>query len=79
MHPYKVVAIVLIALGVAGLAYGGFSYTRDSQTAEIGPIELTVTDRRHVKVPVWAGVIAIAIGTGLLLAPAGRLKHAVRS
>jgi hypothetical protein len=78
MTPVKLLAIVLIVLGAAGLAYGGFSYTRDTQTAEIGPVEITVTDRRRVQVPVWAGVFAIAVGAGLLLVPAGRLKKAVR-
>lgn len=69
MNPIKVAAIVLIAAGAAGLAYGGFSYTRDSSTTKLGPIELTVKDERHVNVPIWAGVAAIAIGAGLLLAP----------
>ena len=67
--PMKVLAIVLIAGGAAGLAYGGFSYTKDSKTTKLGPIELTVKDERHVNVPVWAGVAAIAVGAGLLLAP----------
>jgi hypothetical protein len=79
MNPVKLLAIVLIVLGAAGLAYGGFSYTRDTQTAEIGPLEITVTDRRRVQVPIWAGVVAIVIGTGLLLVPARSLKNAVRS
>jgi len=70
MNPTRMVAIVLIAAGAAGLAYGGFTYTRDSSTTKLGPIELTVKDERHVNVPVWAGLAAIAIGAGLLLAPA---------
>jgi hypothetical protein len=70
MNPLKGVAIVLIAAGVAGLAYGGFSYTRRTHEAQIGSLELTVKDQRTVNVPVWAGVGAIVIGAGLLLVPA---------
>jgi hypothetical protein len=65
LHPLS--AIALIIAGVLGLAYGGFSYTRDTQQAKIGPIELTVQDRQTVNIPVWAGVGAIAIGAALLL------------
>lgn len=70
MNPIKGVAIVLIAAGVAGLAYGGFSYTKETHEGHIGPIELTVKDQRTVNVPVWAGIGAIVIGAGLLLVPA---------
>ena len=69
MNQIRVMAIVLIALGVAGLAYGGFTYTKDTHETQIGPIELTVKDQRTVNVPIWAGIGAIVIGVGLLLAP----------
>ena len=69
MNPIKVAAIALIALGVVGLTYGGFSYTRDSSTATMGPMSITVKDQRTVNMPVWAGVGAIVIGAGLLLVP----------
>ena len=68
-EPTKVLAIALLAGGVAGLAYGGFSYTRDSHTTKLGPIELTVKDERQVNIPVWAGVAAVVVGAGLLLVP----------
>jgi hypothetical protein len=70
MNSIKGVAIVLIAAGVAGLAYGGFTYTRRTHEAQIGSLELTLKDQRTVNVPVWAGVGAIVIGAGLLLIPA---------
>jgi TRAP-type C4-dicarboxylate transport system permease small subunit len=70
MNSLKGVAIVLIAAGVAGLAYGGFTYTRRTHEAQIGSLELTLKDQRTVNVPVWAGVGAIVIGAGLLLIPA---------
>lgn len=69
MNAIKGVAIVLIAVGVAGLAYGGFSYTKETHEAQVGPIVLTVKDKQKVNIPVWAGVAAIVIGAGLLLVP----------
>jgi uncharacterized membrane protein YidH (DUF202 family) len=69
MNQIRVLAVVLIALGVAGLAYGGFTYTKDTHATQIGPIELTVKDQRTVNVPIWAGIGAIVVGVGLLLAP----------
>jgi len=67
MNTVRIAAIALIVAGVLALVYGGFSYTRDTQTAKLGPIELSVTDRKTVNVPVWAGVSAIVVGGALLL------------
>lgn len=69
MNGIKGIAIVLIAAGVLALAYGGFSYTKETHEAHIGPLELTVKDKEHVNVPVWAGVAAVVIGAGFLLVP----------
>lgn len=67
MNAVKIVAIVLIVVGVLGLVYGSFSYTKETHEAKLGPIELSVKDKQTVNVPVWAGVGAIAIGGVLLL------------
>ena len=67
MSTTKLVAVVLIVLGILGLMYGKFSYTKDTHTAKIGPIDLSVKEKETVNVPVWAGVIAIVVGGGLLL------------
>jgi len=67
MNAVKIAAIVLIAAGILGLLYGGFSYTKETHEAKVGPIELSIKDRRTVNVPVWAGVGAIVIGGALLL------------
>ena len=67
MSSTKIIAIVLIIAGVLGLAYGKFSYTKETHDAKMGPIELSVKDKETVNVPVWAGVGAILIGAGLLL------------
>ncbi len=69
MNPTKGVGTFLVVAGAAALLYGGFSYTKDRQTTQIGPIELTVKDTRTVNIPVWAGVVAVALGAGLLFIP----------
>jgi TRAP-type C4-dicarboxylate transport system permease small subunit len=66
MNPIKMVAIALIVAGALGLAYGGFSYTKETHTGKIGPIELSVKEKQTVNIPLWMGVAAIALGGGLL-------------
>ena len=69
MSPTKIIGIILIVLGVAGLAMGGFSYTKDTHEAKIGPIQLSVKEKETVNVPLWAGIGAIALGVVLLVVP----------
>jgi len=66
MNAIRIAAIVVIVAGILGLVYGGFSYTKETQEAKLGPIELSVKDKQIVSVPVWAGVGAIVIGGALL-------------
>ena len=68
MSSTKIVAIVLIIAGVLGLAYGRFTYTKESHDAKVGPVEFSVRDKETVNIPQWAGIGAIVIGAGLLLA-----------
>jgi multidrug transporter EmrE-like cation transporter len=66
MSPIKIVAIVLIVAGIVGLAYGSFSYTKETHEAKLGPLELSVKDKETVNIPVWVGVGAIVVGGALL-------------
>ena len=71
MNPVKVIAIVLVIAGILGLAYGGFSYTKDTTVVKLGPLELSAKGKQTVNVPMWAGVGAIVVG-GLLLVLGGK-------
>jgi TRAP-type C4-dicarboxylate transport system permease small subunit len=62
----RIAAIVLIIAGVLGLAYGGFSYTKETHSTDIGSLHLAVKDKEYINVPIWLGVGAIVAG-GLLL------------
>ncbi len=69
MSGIKIAAIVLMAAGILGLAYGKFSYTKETHETTIGSLELSLKNKETVNIPVWAGVGAIVLGGLLLLAP----------
>ena len=66
MKALRIAAVLLIVAGVVGLAYGGFTYTRTTHDAKVGPFELSIKDTETVNVPMWAGVGAIVVGGALL-------------
>lgn len=67
MNTINIVAIVLIIGGVLGLVYGSFSYTKETQQAKLGELELIVKDKQTVFIPIWASIAAVLAGGGLLL------------
>ncbi len=71
MNTIKIVAIALILAGALGLAFGGFSYTKDTTVVKLGPLEISAKERETVNVPMWAGIGAIVVG-GLLLVLGGK-------
>ncbi|MHB8666478.1 MAG: hypothetical protein ACYC7B_03045 [Burkholderiales bacterium] len=71
MNPTKLIGIILIVAGGLGLAYGGFSYTKQSTAMKLGTIELKVDEKKTVDVPMIVSAGAIALGIFLLVA-AGR-------
>lgn len=73
MSAARIVAILLIVLGLIGLVYQQFSFTRETAEARIGPIELSVKEKETVNVPLWGSLGAIGLGVVLLVA-GGRRK-----
>jgi uncharacterized membrane protein YidH (DUF202 family) len=66
MNSIKMLAIVLIVAGGLALAYGGFTYTKDTHQAKLGPIELSVKETETVNIPIWAGLGLVVAGVVLL-------------
>ena len=71
MNPIKIVGIALILSGALGLAFGGFSYTKDTTVVKLGPLEISAKEKQTINVPLWAGLGAIVVG-GLLLVLGGK-------
>ncbi len=67
MNATRLVAIFLIVGGALGLVYGGFSYTKETNHADIGPLHFQVNETERVNIPLWVGIAAIAGGVVLLV------------
>lgn len=67
MNATKIIGIVLIAGGCLGLAYGGFSYTKETTGVKLGPLELKVQEKERVNVPLFVSGGAIVLGVFLLV------------
>lgn len=67
MNTVKWLGVILLVAGGLGLAYGSFTYTKDTHEAKVGPIELSVKESETVNIPVWAGVLAMVAGVAMLI------------
>jgi hypothetical protein len=67
MKPAALVGILLIVIGVIGLAYGGFSYTKQKTVIDIGPIKATADERKTIPVPPILGGLALVGGIVMLV------------
>ncbi len=72
----RILGLVLITLGILGLVYKGFTYTKSTSKTDIGPFQIRYSDKEHVDVPLWAGVIGIVAGAACFLIPGGKSARA---
>jgi hypothetical protein len=61
-----IVGVVLIAVGAIALARGDFSFTKEKHEANIGALELSVTEKETFSIPPWAAGGAIVVGVALV-------------
>ena len=68
----RIVGLILIVIGVVGLLFGGFFWTREKTIVDIGPIEAKAQEREGLPIaPIAAGLITVA-GVALMLLPGRR-------
>ena len=67
----KMFGIILVVLGLIGLAYGGFSYTTSEKIVDIGPIHASRDKTHNIPLAPIGGALAL-IGGIVILAAAGR-------
>lgn len=64
----KPLALVLIALGIIGLIYGGIGYNRQKTILDVGPLKATTTEHKTIPIAPVVGVLAILGGVALMVA-----------
>ena len=67
MKPKIILAIILIALGIAAFAYQGITYTTREKVVDLGPIQVTAEKTKTLPLPPIVGAIAIVGGIVLLV------------
>jgi TRAP-type C4-dicarboxylate transport system permease small subunit len=65
----RVFGILFLVVGALGLAYGGFSYTKETHKASIGSLQLSVDEKKTVNIPLSVGIGFLVVGGLLLLIP----------
>ncbi len=63
----KAIGIVLAALGVLALIYGGFHYNRDRTVLQMASMKVTATEHKSIPVPAVAGLVALIGGVALVV------------
>jgi len=63
----KILAILLVAIGLVGLIYGGVTWTRREKVVDIGPLEVTHDRQKSVPVPPIVGGVCLVAGVVLLV------------
>ena len=66
----KVIAVLLIVLGLVALAYGGITMTTRDKVVDLGPVEVTQEEKHRLPLPPVVGGIAVAAGIIMLVAGA---------
>ena len=72
MKPAAIVGALLIIVGIAGLAFGGFSFTHKEKVLDVGPIEAHADKKESLPVPPILGALALVGGVVLLVTSARR-------
>lgn len=67
MNTTKIIAIILLTIGILGLAYGGFSYTKETHETNIGPLKLSIKEEQRVSIPITLGIGCLLFGSLLLV------------
>ena len=68
MKPAGIVGIILIAIGIIALAYGGFSYTKREKVIDAGPLQVSADREKTIPLPPILGALCLVGGIVLVLA-----------
>lgn len=66
MNTTNLIGVILIVAGCLGLAYGGFSYTKETTGVKLGSLELKVQEKKSIDIPMALSIGGIVFGVFML-------------
>ena len=67
MTTSKIMALILIAVGIIALVYQGISYQSQDRVVDLGPLHVTAERTHTLPLPPIAGGMALLGGIALLI------------
>jgi hypothetical protein len=67
MSGTKLLGTILLVLGILGLVYGHFEYTKETHEGQIGPFKFSIAEKQTAVIPSWASLAGIVAGVVLLV------------
>jgi hypothetical protein len=67
MSGTKIIGVILLVLGLFGLFYGHFEYTKETHEGQIGPFRFSVQEKDTAFIPTWASLVVVVAGAALLV------------
>ncbi len=67
----RIAGVVLVLLGVLALYFGGFTFTKETHDAQLGPLQLEYKEKDRITIPKWLGAGTAVAGLVLVLLPGG--------
>jgi len=64
----KALGMVLIAIGLVGLLWGGIRWTQSEKVVDLGPLQVNKEERKSLPIPPIAGALCVVAGAGVLMA-----------
>ena len=68
MKPAGIIGVILIAIGIIALAYGGITYTKREKVIDAGPLQVSANREKTIPFPPILGGICLVGGIVLVLA-----------
>ena len=73
----KTAGILFIVIGLIGVIWGGVTYVTDRDTADFGPVSLTVENKDRVSIPPAVGAAALVMGGVLVILSRKRARAVI--
>ena len=67
MKPAGILGIILIVIGIAALAYGGFTYTKREKVVDLGPLQVSADREKTIPLPPILGALCLVGGVVLVV------------